>query len=320
MSNIIPLHPHFNSRLPENGTDFRKMLQGARCLVLHITPGGNVLYMNAFARQFFGLETEEVTGQNVLDFLLPRDVPDFSKLQSMIEGFGGNPERFANMEMETRTRYGERKWVLWTNTPILNSRNQLTGILSMGNDISERKSDEDVLLGCCSNLRKKVEKDNLQLRRAYEKVRKEIQERRWAEEVLHLSEEKYRLVVENANEAIVIVQDHHIRFFNPKTVKVLNLPQEQISTDSLDDIIHRDDRDMARERRLKMLRGESIPAIYHFRTVDREGTTRWLEVNSVLITWMGRPAILSFLTNITERKKADSFVPCWIRRSTIQKP
>ncbi len=305
MPNIVPLHSHFNSRPSEDGTDFRKMLQGTRCLVLHMDPGGDLLFMNAYARQFFGLKTEEMTGQNVLDLLLPKDAADYSKLQSMIDGIAKNPERYANMEMQTQNCYGERKWVLWTNTPILDGRNRITGILSMGNDISERKSDEDILLGCCSNLRKKVEKDNAQLRKAYEKLRKEIQERRWAEEVLQLSEEKYRLVVENANEAIVIVQDHHIRFFNPKTLKVLNLPLEQISTDSLDDIIHPEDRDMARERRLKMLRGESVSAIYQLRTVDREGTTRWQEVNSVLISWMGRPAILAFFTNITERKKAE---------------
>jgi PAS domain S-box-containing protein len=39
--------------------------------------------------------------------------------------------------------------------------------------------------------------------------------------------------------------------------------------------------------------------------IDGEGNTKWLEINSVLITWMGRPATLVFFNNITERKKAE---------------
>jgi len=35
---------------------------------------------------------------------------------------------------------------------------------------------------------------------------------------------------------------------------------------------------------------------------------RWLEINSVLITWMGRPATLAFFNNITERKRAEEML------------
>ncbi|MFA6373339.1 MAG: PAS domain-containing protein, partial [Methanothrix sp.] len=40
------------------------------------------------------------------------------------------------------------------------------------------------------------------------------------EEALKASEEKYRLLFENANEAIIVVQDNKVKFFNPQFVKL----------------------------------------------------------------------------------------------------
>ena len=53
------------------------------------------------------------------------------------------------------------------------------------------------------------------------------------------------------------------------------------------------------------LGGEELPSIYSFRVVDKAGNFRWVEINAVVINWEGRPATLNFLTDITERKKAE---------------
>ena len=52
---------------------------------------------------------------------------------------------------------------------------------------------------------------------ALEKLRKEISERKLVEQALRESEEKYRILIENANDAIFIAQDEVIKFPNPKT-------------------------------------------------------------------------------------------------------
>ena len=53
----------------------------------------------------------------------------------------------------------------------------------------------------------------------------DITERKLAEESLKASEEKYRLVVDNATEAIFIVQDGMLKFVNPVTAKLLGYPK-----------------------------------------------------------------------------------------------
>jgi len=42
--------------------------------------------------------------------------------------------------------------------------------------------------------------------------------------------------------------------------------------------------------------------------ITKDGNTRWVEVNAVLITWEGRPATLGLLGDITERKRAEEAV------------
>ena len=64
-------------------------------------------------------------------------------------------------------------------------------------------------------------------------------ERKLAEEALRESEEKYRLVVDNAQEAIVIAQNEMHRFVNPKTVELLACPEEELLSKPFTEFIHR---------------------------------------------------------------------------------
>ena len=49
----------------------------------------------------------------------------------------------------------------------------------------------------------------------------DISERKQMEEALRKSEEKYRLLVENANEAILVIQEGLIKYANPKAEKIM---------------------------------------------------------------------------------------------------
>ncbi|MBE9543212.1 MAG: PAS domain S-box protein, partial [Proteobacteria bacterium] len=125
-----------------------------------------------------------------------------------------------------------------------------------------------------------------------------------AEEAVLDSEKKYRLVVDNANEGIVITQDGMLKFVNPKVKEYTGFSENNLKTESLIDYIHPDDREMVIEHHRKRLAGEEKPRIYSMRMIDREDNTRWIQNNGVLVEWEGRPATLNFLLDITDRKQA----------------
>jgi PAS domain S-box-containing protein len=129
-------------------------------------------------------------------------------------------------------------------------------------------------------------------------------QRKQAEKVILDSEKKYRLVVDNANEGIVITQDGMLKFVNPQIGEFTGFTENNLKAGSFLDYIHPDDREMVIEHHRKRLAGDEVPAIYSIRMLDRQGNFKWIQNNGVMIEWEGRPATLNFLLDITERKQA----------------
>jgi len=136
-------------------------------------------------------------------------------------------------------------------------------------------------------------------------VARDITTRRQAAEALRLSEEKYRHLVENANDAIFVLQDGKIKFTNNKANQFgLELG---INLDRLpfDQYIHPKDRDMVIDRHTRRIEGEKIPTTYAFRLIGNNDQEMWVELNAIKMNWEGKPATLSFLRDITLQRKLE---------------
>jgi PAS domain S-box-containing protein/putative nucleotidyltransferase with HDIG domain len=136
-------------------------------------------------------------------------------------------------------------------------------------------------------------------------VTRDIAERKQVEEALQDSEEQYRLVVENAKESIIITQDMKVVFVNHATIGMVGYSKEILTSKPFTDFIHPDDLNIVVDNHIKRIKGEEVPPVYSFRVISQDGTLIWCEINAAVIQWKGKPATLNFLTNITERKKAD---------------
>ena len=70
---------------------------------------------------------------------------------------------------------------------------------------------------------------------------------------LEESEEKYRLLVENASEAVVVFQDNAVKFFNHKALEISGYSQEELKSLPLVEMVHPDDRNMVTTRHRKRI-------------------------------------------------------------------
>ncbi len=123
---------------------------------------------------------------------------------------------------------------------------------------------------------------------------------------LRESEEKYRVLVENAGEVIYVAQDGMIRFANAKAAEFMGYTREELTTISFVEFAHPDDRAMVVDRHFQRLKGIDVNVPSEFRVVRRSGEVRWVELHAVLIDWEGRAATLNFVMispNANVRKK-----------------
>lgn len=134
----------------------------------------------------------------------------------------------------------------------------------------------------------------------------DVTDRKEAEKALKNTEEKYRQLVENINQGIFVAQESMLRFVNPMCMKIIGYSEQDLTTKPFIEFVHPDDRFMILERHVKRMRGEELPSRYEFRIVTDNGSTKWVEVDSVVIQWNGKPASLAFLSEITVRKLLES--------------
>jgi PAS domain S-box-containing protein len=134
---------------------------------------------------------------------------------------------------------------------------------------------------------------------------RDLTERKKVDAALAESELKYRMVVENAAEGIVVAQNGFIRFVNPKILEITGYSESEMLSIPFAELIHLDDRDILRAHHMKRMQGDDTPHTNVFRTVHKNGNVKWVEQRSVPITWNGQRAALSLITEVADRKQVE---------------
>jgi two-component system sensor histidine kinase EvgS len=155
-----------------------------------------------------------------------------------------------------------------------------------------------VLAGWNRSLRRSVERKTAELKEEMTLTAKQA-------EKLQASEENYRLVVENANDAILIARNGIILFANPRVSDLMGIPDIEITGRPFETLIHPEDRDKVARYHISRMRGEEVPMRYEFRAVSGSGDTLWFQNNVVITTWEGERATLSFLRDVTRQRKLE---------------
>jgi diguanylate cyclase (GGDEF)-like protein/PAS domain S-box-containing protein len=137
------------------------------------------------------------------------------------------------------------------------------------------------------------------------RLRRELATCQQAHEALKRSESKYRRLVEQANEAILVAQDGVFKYANPKADELFGHPRQALTTRPLTTFIHPDDREMVQQQHAGRIRGDDLPDSYAFRILPPTGPPRWVELKVKRFTWQHQPAALCYITDITPRIQAE---------------
>jgi PAS domain S-box-containing protein len=124
------------------------------------------------------------------------------------------------------------------------------------------------------------------------------------------AERQMRQVVEGSLQGIVVRSSDEMLYMNDGFAKLVGYEsaKEVLSRghERLNDFIHPDDRQMVLDRIKARVAGEEALSHYELRLVRKDGTLVWTDVLAALVVWDGKPASLSWLTDITARKHAEA--------------
>ncbi len=136
---------HAEAALAESEKKYRDLVESANSVIMRWKPDGVITFFNAYAQKFFGYADTEIIGRSVVGTIVPAQESSGRNLESLMEDIVRHPEQHAFNENENTRKNGEKVWIAWTNKPILDESGSLTEILSVGNDITERKRMEESL-------------------------------------------------------------------------------------------------------------------------------------------------------------------------------
>jgi len=122
---------------------------------------------------------------------------------------------------------------------------------------------------------------------------------------LKKSEADYRHLIEHAGEAIFVIQDERFRMINPRAAELSGYSEQELLNQPFVRFIHPDEAAILLDKFRNRNFDSTVPTHYTFRTICKDTTVRWVELNVVAITWDERSATLNFMIDITNRKLAE---------------
>jgi PAS domain S-box-containing protein len=242
----------------------RRYLDIAGTIIVALDRDGSVTLVNRKGCHILGFSDKEILGRDWFDNFLPQRQREEvrSLFHRLLSGEIGPGEY---CESPVLTRRGDERIIAWRNNVLTDERGHIQGMLSSGEDISERRR---------------------------------------AEEELKKSEARYRLLVETANEGIFVHQEGVIRFVNARCSDIIGYHAEELLFRPFSRFIHPDDRETVLRDHLDPVSTYDGTRTSSFRIIAGSGDTRSVELISLWIDWEGRPALLGFLADITDRVKA----------------
>ena len=135
---------HSERVLRESEARYHELVENANVIILHIDRDGQILFLNEFAQKFFGYTLDEVAGRSLVGTIVPYNLPG-RRLWECLANQSEQPGDHAVNENENMRRDGTRVWIDWTCKALRDPEGNVSEILCVGSDSTDRKLAEEAL-------------------------------------------------------------------------------------------------------------------------------------------------------------------------------
>ena len=154
----------------------------------------------------------------------------------------------------------------WYNSVLKNAEGEIIGIMSLVQDVTRRKEIEKQLLE---------------------------------------EESKFRNLVEQSMVGVFIIQDNRYAYVNPKLVELVGYSEEEMLQNiPVLNLVHTDNKDFVLRNIRDRLNGLKPHVNYQLKVIKKNGEVFYAEVFGSATQYLGKPAIIGTLIDVTERRQA----------------
>ncbi len=301
---------HAEQALRKSEEQLRLIADALPFLISYVDSQQQYRFNNRAYEDWFGHPREAALGKHVRDVL---GESAYRAIQEHIEA--ALLGRKVTYERLVRYRHGSERWINGTYVPHVGRDGKVQGFFALVADISERKRAEHALQKAHDELEGRVHERTAELAAANEELQRQIAGYRRAEQALRQSEEKFRLVAENATDVIwTMDMDLRLTYISPSVTRTRGYTVEEAMRLRLEDIMTPRAFELA-ARVLKeelALEGTGKADPKRFRVLElehvcKDGSIVWSEAKmSFVRDPEGRPVgIVGVTRDITERKRAE---------------
>ncbi len=184
----------------------QRYLDIANTIIVVLDQQGRLELLNHKGCEVLEYQEEDLLGRDWLRIVIPPQ--QYEHVAEVFEQLmKGKIDGLEYFESYIQTRSGQLRLIAWRNALITNEQGEVTGAISSGEDITEKRAAEERIIRLNAELEKRVDQrtEELagvvnQLLSTNKKLEHEIQERRAAEEALRRSEQELRRAYEKERE------------------------------------------------------------------------------------------------------------------------
>ncbi len=237
---------------------YRTVVENSREYIWQLDAIGNFVFINKYAEEMSGTKSTDLKGMNFSLAVHPDDLERIQKI--FLDTLNGNVNEYETRVVDDKGNEG----ILLVQTIPLYSGGEITGTLSFGRNISERRK---------------------------------------AEESMRESEEKYRSLVEQSHDGIYIYKGNRFLFVNDRICEFTGYSKEELYDLDFLQLIHPDDKAGIKQYERNRSIGKDLPSVYQIRIISKDGQIRNMELSVRIITYQGEHAILGIGRDISDQLK-----------------
>lgn len=295
-----------NRKLQESQRRYKAALAAIPDMVYEVTFDGKVTYANRPITDILGYPRDDSLQITLLDLLDKEGLNTaFRVTEELLEGKTPEPAIYNINTQDGRVIPVEGRAAL------LEKEDGQPTFIGVLRDVSERKKAEEQLHQYKRQLEDQTKKQTSDLILANERLKREIEERKRSEQALMESEERYRMLVEEAKDMICTVdmKTGAITGANDFAISKLGYePEYLLNNISFVEIIPDEDREKALTRLQELTATRTRKPDFPLRILKADGEKIEVEINGAIIYDSEGLAqtLIGVLRDVTERNRAEA--------------